>query len=142
MPVKLTPEQYQKKQAQRLKAALGDMREGIERVTEAPGAKAAKAADKWHAAVSQPDVKAKWQRRVGSVTLDDWKSKMINKGLPRVSAGIDNAAPKVIKFAAELFAHQNKLLEQLKTMPDLTLEDSINRASWWIREMNKFKRGG
>lgn len=142
MPVKLTPEEYRKKHATRLKQAIEDMRQGVERVSEAPGAKAARAADKWHNRISDTATRDKWARRVSAVGLDEWKAKMIQKGLPRVSGGIDGAADKVEAFAAELFAHQNRLLQEIERMPDLTLEDSIARATAWIRGMAQFKRGG
>ncbi len=140
MAVRLTPEQYRKKHAARLKASIEDMRAGIERVTEAPGAKAAANADKWHARISEANTREKWQRRVGAVPLDEWKTAMTEKGLPRVAGGIDGAAQKVEDFAAQLFEHQNRLLAEVERMPDLTLEDSISRASAWIRGMSQFKR--
>jgi len=137
---KVTPEEYQRKHAQRLKAAIEDMRRGIERVNEAPGAKAAAAADKWHARISAAETKQKWARRVSSVTLNEWKEAIINKGLPRVAGGIDNAAEDVVKFAEQLLTYQERLQSEIERMPDLTLEDSINRMTAWVRGMSRFKR--
>lgn len=140
MAVKLTPEQFQEKHARRLKGAIDDVRMGVERVTEAPGAKAAAAQQKWIAKLSEKSVQDKWARQVGGVSLEEWKSKTLNKGVGRIAAGIDEAAPKVIEFAAKLIDHQNRGLSQIDKMPDLTLEDSIARATTWMRHMSKFKR--
>ena len=140
MPVKLTPSEFREKHARRLKGAVEDIRAGVERVTEAPGLKAAAKADKWHAAMSSQDTKDKWRRRVASTTLEDWKEKMINKGVGRIAAGIDGASAKVEEFAEKLIAHQNAGLTTIEKMPDLTLEDSISRATAWIRHMSNFKR--
>ncbi len=140
MPVKLTPAEFREKHARRLKAAVEDIRLGVERVDVAPGEKAAAKVDKWHQAISSQDTKDKWRRRVAAVSLQDWKEKMINKGVGRIAAGIDAAGPKVEEFAEKLIAHQNAGLGAIDKMPDLTLEDSISRATAWIRHMSQFKR--
>jgi hypothetical protein len=138
--VKLTAQEFQEKHARRLKAAVPDIQAGVNRVTEAPGVKAAEKVDKWHAAISAQETKDKWQRRVASVSVDQWKSHMLSKGVPRIAAGIDGAADKVVEFAEKLIAHENAGLVQIERMPDLTLEDSISRATTWIRHMSNFKR--
>ncbi len=140
MPVKLTPQEFREKHARRLKASVEDIRAGVERVTEAPGQKAAAKADKWFAAISSQDTKDKWKRRVAAVSLEEWKGKMIDKGVGRIAQGIDGAAAKVEDFAEKLIAHQNAGLGQIEKMPDLTLEDSISRSTAWIRHMSTFKR--
>jgi len=33
---------------------------------------------------------------------------------------------------------QDRLKTQIEAMPDISLEDSINRMTTWIREMSKF----
>ncbi len=138
--VKLTAQEFQEKHARRLKAAVPDIQAGVQRVTEAPGVKAAEKVDKWHAAISAQETKEKWARRVASVSVDEWKTHMLNKGVPRIAAGIDGAAAKVVEFAEKLITHQNAGLVAIDRMPDLTLEDSINRATTWIRHMSQFTR--
>lgn len=138
--VKLTAAEFREKHARRLKGAVDDIRLGVERVTEAPGAKAALKKDKWIQNLSKQETVDKWARRVASVTLEDWKNQMVNKGIGRIAAGIDAAAPKVEEFAEKLIAHQNTGLAKIDGMPDLTLEDSIQRMSSWTRHMSTFKR--
>jgi len=139
MPVKVTPEEFQEKHARRLKAALEDIRTGVAKVTEAPGKKAAEKADKWHERITAPETRRKWERRVAAVALEDWKNKMINIGVGRIPAGIDGARDKVIDFATKLIAYENSVLAEIEKMPDITLEDSIARASHWIRRMAEFE---
>lgn len=133
--VRVTPEAFVEKHNRRTKAALQDMRAGVERVTEAPGEKAAKSQAKMRANVVAAIDSGKWARRVASVTLDEWKDKMLKKGVDRVPAGLDAAAPKVRAFAEKLIPAQNRALAELDTMPNLTLEDGIARAVFWIRKM-------
>jgi ElaB/YqjD/DUF883 family membrane-anchored ribosome-binding protein len=136
---RVTAEQFQEKHARRTKAALEDMRAGIEGVTEAPGAKAAQKADKMRQKLLEALDSGKWARRVGSVSLEDWKKQMLEKGVARVPAGIDGAADKVTAFAGQLLTHEEKLMAEVDKMPDLTLEDSVARATAWIRGMSKFE---
>jgi hypothetical protein len=140
MPVKLTAEEFANKHANRLKGALEEVRSGVQRVSKAPGQAAAAKKQKWIAKLQQPEVQAKWAKNVASVSLEDWKKQMLEKGVNRISSGIDAAHDKVVAFADELIAHQNAGLTKIEGMPDLTLEDSINRASSWIRHMSSFKR--
>jgi len=137
--VKLTAAEFQEKHNRRLKASVPDIQAGVQRVTEAPGAKAAEKVEKWHAAISAQETKDKWKRRVAAVSVDEWKAHMLNKGVPRIAAGIDGAAAKVVQFAEKLISHENAGLVEIETMADLTLEDSINRATWWIRHMSNFQ---
>jgi hypothetical protein len=140
MPVRMTPEEFAEKHARRLKGSIEDIRAGIARVSESPTAKAAAKADKMLNNLTEAVRGGKWARRLQSVTLEQWKSATTEKGLGRIAAGIDSARQKQIEFAQQLFAYQNSLLSQIEKMPDMTLEDSINRATAWIRGMSKFAR--
>lgn len=139
MPVRLTPQQFATKWGNRLKGSLDDIRQGIDRVDQAPGIAAAAKADKWQQRVSSAESKRKWSRRVGAVSLEDWKTAIRDKGLPRIAAGVDAAQDKQVRFATELFAHQNEGLRVIEGMPDLVLEDSINRMTAWTRHMAAFE---
>ena len=136
---KVTAEQFVEKHNRRTKAALGDMRAGVERVTEAPGIAAAAKADKMRANLVAALDSGKWQRRVAAVTLPDWKKAMIDKGVNRVAAGVDAAAGKTRQFAEQLLSHQSSLMSTVEAMPDLTIEDSIARMTVWVRGMSKFE---
>ena len=139
MAVKLTAAEYAEKQAARLKAALEDIRKGVNRVTVSPGTAAAAKYDKWKAALANTANQEKWKRRVAAVGLEEWKQAMSEKGIGRIAVGIDASRAKVEKFATALIAHQNAGLGKIASMPDLTLEDSIQRAAAWIRHMSTFK---
>lgn len=135
MAVTLTPSEIAAKQAARLKSSLDEIRQGVNRVEVAPGKQAAAQADKWQAAMSSQRTLDKWRENVGSVSLEDWKASMINKGVDRIPAGIDAAQPKMIAYYEKAIPHINSGQVQLDRMPNLTLEDSISRATFWIRHM-------
>jgi len=136
---KLTPQEFQEKHNRRLKGAIQDMQAGIERVTVSPTAAAASKQDKMLARLSAKVQDGTWAARLRAVSLESWKADTIEKGVPRVSGGIDRAADKVTAFASKLLPYQDSLASQVSKLPDVTLEDSINRMTTWIRGMSKFK---
>jgi uncharacterized protein YeaC (DUF1315 family) len=137
---KLTPEQFAEKHNRRTKAALDDMRAGIENVTVAPTQKAAAKQEKMRQRLLEALESGKWANGLKRVSLEEWKQKMIELGLNRVASGLDANKKKVEEFAAQLLPHIEAGQKLIEKMPDVTLEDSINRMTAFIRHMSKFQR--
>jgi len=137
---KLSPAEFQEKHARRLKASTEDMRRGINRVTESPTDKAAAKQDKMLSNLTQAVQSGKWAAGLKRVTLDEWKRKAADIGVNRVAAGIDGAKEKVISFAEVLLPHIDRGRDKIKAMPDITLDDNINRVSTFLRHMADLKR--
>lgn len=137
---KLTPEQFAEKHNRRTKAALDDMRAGVETVDEAPTAKAAAKQEKMRQRLLEALESGKWANGLKRVSLEDWKQKMIDLGLNRVASGLDANKKKVEEFASQLLPHIEAGQNRIEKMPDVTLEDSINRMTAFIRHMSKFQR--
>lgn len=137
---KLTPDEFTEKHSRRLKGAIADMQRGVEGVTASPTLAAAAKKDKMRAEINRSIDSGKWEAGLKRVSLQEWKDKMISKGLGRVAAGIDAAAGKVKDFATQLLPFQDTLAATIKKMPDVSLEDNINRMTSWIRGMAKFQR--
>ena len=140
MPKQLNPQEVAEKHARRTKAAVQDMVRGVQNVTINPAAVAITKKDKlvnnWNTAMQS----GKWERGMKRVTLESWQASMVNKGAGRVAAGLDGAMPKTTAFFTELLPFQADLSKKIETLPDLTIEDSINRASTWIRGMSNFRK--
>ncbi len=139
-PITMTGDEFAEKHARRLKASLDDMRKGIEKVTENPTAKAAAKKEKMRANLNAAIDNGKWEAGLRRVSLDGWKQQILNKGLQRVSAGIDGAHDKMVAFGTQLLEYEKSLQGKINTMADLTLEDSIARSNEWIRGMAGMKR--
>ncbi len=137
---KLTPEQFADKHNRRTKAALEDMRAGVQAVTEAPTAKAAAKQEKMRQRLLEALESGKWANGLKRVSLEEWKEKMIELGLNRVASGLDANKNKVQEFASQLLPHIEAGQKVIEKMPDVTLEDSINRMTAFIRHMSKFQR--
>ena len=82
--------------ANRLAASGDKISRGIDSVTVAPGAAAARQADVW--AANTQASKAKFTRNVGRVSLADWQSHTKTKGIPRIASGASAAVPKMTSF--------------------------------------------
>lgn len=137
---KLTPQQAADKLAKNLKASTQYIQQGVQNVTVAPGKSAAQKQDKMRNNILAAIDSGKWAQRVSSVSLNDWQTQMVNKGIPRIAAGIDAANGKVTDFFTQLLPYQDSLKSQIASMPDLTLEDNISRMTTFVRGMSNFKR--
>lgn len=137
---KLTAAQFTEKHARRLKASTEDMRAGIDRVTENPCEKAAAKQDKMLTNLTSAVQSGKWAGGLKRVSLEQWKSKARDIGVNRVAAGIDGAKEKVTSFAEVLLPHIDRGIEKIKGMPDVTLDDNINRMTSFTRHMATMKR--
>jgi len=140
MPVKVNPQQYADKLIRRVQAATQDMQDGVNRVQESPMAKAAASQQKWLAGINEAAQSGKWRRGLERVSLQDWKTAMIDKGIARVGPGVEAARGKITAFAQQLIPYENQLMEEIDRMPDLTIEHSIARMTAWARGMSNFQR--
>lgn len=112
---------------------------GVASVTVSPGQAAAAAADKWLAKVT--NARDKFARRVGAVTLAQWQGAMNSYGISRMGTGAQQKQGKYQNFAAEFLPFLKSGVDQVHTMPKMTLEDSVNRAAAMIRHNASFQRG-
>lgn len=137
---RLTAIEYQEKHARRLTAATEDVRKGIDKVTVNPCELAAAKQEKMLANLTQSVMDGRWAGGLKRVTLEEWKSKARDIGVNRISAGITASKAKVIAFAEQLLPHIDGGVSKIKAMPDISLEDNINRMTTFIRHMANFKR--
>lgn len=126
--------------AERLGGSTDKIRQGVQRVTQAPGAKAAASANLWLAR-TQASVD-KYRRNVGRVSLADWQQAMEQKGLARVASGASAAVPKMTQFLTEFLPYVDSGAQQVRSMPKGGIEQSIARAAAMIRHNANFRRGG
>ena len=137
---KVTPNEFAEKWARRLSGATEDIRRGVEKVSEAPSKKAVQKKEKMIARWTEAVQSGKWENALQKVSLEEWRAKLINKGLARIAQGVTDAQGKVEDFAAQLLPYIDNVKKKIETMPDRTLEDRINRAVAFMREMAKFKK--
>jgi len=134
---RFTAEQVAQKMIDRVSGATQAMTDGANAVKVAPTASAAKASDRWLARVTA--AKGKFEAGCNRVTLQDWQSAYITKGIQRIPAGIAAARPKIVAFYAKFLPFLDGVSAQVKAMPNVTLQDSINRMIKQVTEVSKFK---
>jgi hypothetical protein len=78
-----------------------------------------------------------WGRRVSAVTLPEWQRAMVDKGIPRVATGADAAIPSQTAMAETLLRAVDESAAIARALPKGTIEDSVNRAATYMREMAK-----
>lgn len=114
------------------KNAQQDYVAGINRVTEAPGQKAAAAMDAYLQGVQA--AANKWRNNVGAVTLEDWRSKAVQKGAPRISAGVDAAMDKTLRATERNFANIEAVLSSLPARG--SFQDNVQRSVAFMTGMH------
>jgi len=137
---KLTAQEFQEKHARRTKAAVEDVRKGIDRVTVNPCELAAAKQDKMLTNLTASVSSGKWAAGLKRVSLEDWKRKARDIGVNRIAAGIDGAKEKTVAFAEQLLPHIDRGKAKIASMPDVTLDDNINRMTAFVRHMSEMKR--
>ena len=136
---KLTPEQYAEKQARNLKNSLPDIRMGIERVSSAPGQAAAAAQQRMKDNLNKAIDDGRWAEKVRGVSLEEWKTAALTKGVDRIAQGIDAAHAKQVVMAGRLLAAVDSSAAKVRAMPRGTIQDSISRMTAFVEDMHKFK---
>ena len=136
---KLTPEEYAEKQARNLKNSLPDIRQGIERVSQAPGQAAARAQNRMKDNLNRAIDDGRWAQKVAGVTLEEWKNKALNKGVDRIGPCIDAAYNSQVQMAGRLLSAVDQAASAARSMPKGTMQDSIARMTKFVTDMHNFK---
>lgn len=133
------PQEFADKWRRRLGGATEDVRRGINRVTVAPGQQAAQAADAMLTNLTEAVSSGRWANRVSSVSLQDWKTSALDKGIARIATGAQAAESKMAQVAQTLLPAVDAAANAARAIPKVTIEDSIQRAATFMREMRNYK---
>jgi len=135
---RMSGKDFQEKHAKNLKAASDEIRKGVDAVTEAPGKKAAAAKDVYVAKMTDSAVQDRWAKNVAKVPLEDWKKDMKEKGIGRISAGLDRSADKITDFGDKLITHIKGIKPAFDERRPITIDEAAAKASDWIKKMGEF----
>jgi hypothetical protein len=112
--------------------------DGVNRVTEAPTAKAARQKQVWlNNVVAKAD---KWERNTAAVTLEEWRA-ATTAGAQRIAAGVQAKAGKMEKFLGEFLPYLENVQRQVNQTPRGDMETNLARMVQNARLISQFKRG-
>jgi len=134
---RVTPQEYAEKWARRLRGATEDIRRGVQRVTVAPGEAAAANQEAMLTNLVESINSGLWASRVRGVSLQAWQNATITKGLQRIPQGVEASQEKMARIAQELLPAVDAAAEAARAIPKVTLEDSIQRMTVFVREMHR-----
>jgi hypothetical protein len=128
------------KWARRLSQSTEDIKKGVEGVTTAPSEKAVQKKDKFVAELMRAIEEGRWEQALRSYGLEEWKRDMIQKGINRIGQGAEAAKGDFAEFMSQFLPYAEEIAKRAESMPDLTLEDRIQKAIFVMRELSKFRR--
>lgn len=127
----LDPQKATAKWVANLSASTPSITAGVNDVTEAPGAAAARQVQTWLARIQASA--GKWQKNVAAVTLQEWQKAMLDYGVPRIAQGAQAKQAKYTAFAQSFFPYLAQGQAKVKAMPKMNLNDGIQRAVTMIQ---------
>ena len=133
---KVNAAQWLEKWGRRMNSAGQDITAGVDRVKEAPGAKAAAAQVLMLQKLTEAITSGKWAKQVASVSLEQWKDDMKTKGIPRISQGVTAAQKSKSTIITELLAAVDSAAEAARALPRGSLEQNIARSVKFMTEMS------
>lgn len=137
---RLTPEAATDKLIRRAQGAVTDYVAGVKGVTESPTAQAAKQLDKAQLNYNEAVQSGRMAKRLNAVSREDWIKATSEKGQARYAPGLTASKEKVLGFFTEFLPYADRVSSEVAAMPDLTIEDSVARASHAIRRLHEFER--
>lgn len=135
--VGLTADKISDKWGRRMKGAVTDIQAGIDGVTDSPTEKAADKQEKMLTNLTESVNNGKWAAGLRKVSLSDWKTKTKEKVGTRLAQGVDQAMPKRKAFDSYLVSTLNTVLPDINAMPDMTIDDSVNRVRALMTHMHE-----
>ena len=122
--------------AQNLGNAGQKITDGVNAVSQAPGAAAAAQVQVW--AQNTQAAQAKFARNVAAVSLNQWQQAVINKGIGRLASGATAAEPKFQTFMSKLLPYVQSGRSALPKRGNL--QANIARMTAWVTYMSKFQK--
>jgi len=136
---RVTAAEYAAKWGTRLKAAGEDIRRGIGKVAVAPTELAARQSALMLQKVTESVNNGTWAGQLRKVSLQDWQTAALNKGVQRISAGVDAAQVGQTAMAEQLLAAVDASVAEVNKTPRGDLETNIGRAATFSRQMAQRK---
>lgn len=134
------PQEVADKWVNNLSAASKYITDGVNQTTVAPSQLAIAKQDKMVANFVASVNSGKWANNLGKHTLQQWKTDMITKGIPRIASGAAASKGKFATFMSSLLPYIEAGQATIEQMPNNTFEQSVQRAVAWMNYMHGYKK--
>jgi hypothetical protein len=124
-----------------MQAAGAKITAGVNAVTVSPTSAAADASDRMLMGITRAVQSGKWQNSLRAVSLQDWKSAMLEKGVNRIGGGAAAAKGKMQAFLGQFLPYLAAGVQQMNAQhPRGDLEANIARMGFLARYNAQFKK--
>lgn len=137
---RLTPQQASERLASGIRNGSTNYIAGVEAVTKNPAESAIEARGKWVNAMTNPATHDKWQRGLERTSITDWKQATAGVGAQRFSQSADKAQTNYEAFARDFFPYLATVENTISQMPNVTIDERINRAVENMRLLSQYTR--
>src|SRR4030042_6961371 len=134
--VNMTPAEITSSWKKGMVGSISKIQAGIAAVTVKPWESAIAAKDKMLTNLQAAMTNGRYEAGCRSVNLNDWKANTSKKVGERMSGGVEAATAKHQNFSTYLVSTLNQILPTIATMPDATIEDSVNRVRALMMHMH------
>lgn len=134
-------QQVAQKWSQNLMAAVPSITAGVNGVQTSPTQLAANNVQGYLTGVQNAVATGRWQSGLQSVSLQDWKNAMLNKGVPHIQTGATQGQAKVQSAFGPLLDYIYNGRDQINASnPRGTLQQNIARSQAMITYMANYKK--
>jgi hypothetical protein len=140
MPHMRSPADIARKWQRNLSGSVESIRSGVAAVDQSPTEKAAARSDQYLIGVQNAVDSGKYQAGLRSVSLEQWKQAMLDKGVPRIASGAAAGEPKMQAFLQEFLPYVEQGQRMLDNMPRGSLAENIARSTAMIEHLANFHR--
>lgn len=128
--------------SQRLQASTTQIQNGVNAVTTSPTQLAAANETGYLQGVQAAVASGKWRTKLQAVSLSDWKSAMVNKGIPHIATGATQAQPKVQQVFGQLLPFIYDTRDAVNASnPRGSLQQNIARMTAFVNAMAQYGKG-
>lgn len=124
--------------SQNTQAATQRYADGVAQTQKDQAGLAIAAGPKYIANVTAAFNSGKWANAIRRVGTAGWKSATIAKQA-NFGVGVGASEAKVAAAFTPLLAYEATLQSTVQAMPNVTLQDAINRATAWIQGMSRYQ---
>ena len=136
----ITPQQAASKLANGIRNGTTAYSDGVNAVQVAPSSQAIAKKSKWVQAMTDPRTHDRWEAGLSRISLLDWKNATSGIGAQRFAQSADKAQSNYQEFANDFFPFLEQGQQQVNSMPDVTLDERINKAVAMMRYTSQYQR--